>query len=102
MFDKGFGKSLKHFTYWAGGAALAVMVSIGAHNWMIAAVYVVVTVVLYLLDCVRSPMRDCWTCKGRGNNKSWIRSDGTGQCRACGRSGRQRRAGSIVMGLKPN
>ncbi len=93
------GMSLRHFGIWLALAVVAFGIAHGKHNYVIFAGFIVVSGVIYVLDCLRQPSRPCWRCRGEGNVRSGIWRYATGPCPACGRSGRQRRLGSVIFGI---
>jgi uncharacterized membrane protein YbhN (UPF0104 family) len=98
--EVGVGESVKRFGIWALGAVVAFFVSHGKHNYLILVAYLAVSLIIYLLDCLRAPMRKCWRCGGSGKRNGWLFPDDSGRCLACeGRSGRQPRIGTWLFRL---
>lgn len=93
------GQSLKHFFWWLVVSVVALAISAGSHNWLIFPGWMALSLGVWILDCRRRPMRVCWRCGGESENRSKIWSYATGECRACGRSGRQRRLGAVIFGF---
>lgn len=98
-WEVGVGQSLKHFFWWLVITGVAFMISAASHNWFIGPGWFLASGLVYMLDCKRRPMRPCWRCGGQSNNRSPIWKYATGQCSACGRSGRQRRLGAVIFGF---
>lgn len=92
--------AVKHFGYWLLGGLAAFFVSHSLRNYLVLGGYVALTAALYVVDLLRDPMRPCWRCSGEGEHRSGIFRYATGDCRACGRVGRQRRLGAVILGIR--
>ena len=83
------GMSLKIFAPW-----LIVLAAIGA---LFGAVWVVVALMIsapvYIVSLILHPNRNCWFCRGTGQNWGFLFDYARRPCAACAGTGTQRRWG---------
>jgi hypothetical protein len=97
--EAGVWKNIKRFGIWSLVGLFAFAYGHSKGNYLFFAGYLLVSAIIYIVDCLRAPMRRCMRCKGAGERYGFFSRSDTGQCPGCGRSGRQPRVGTWLLKL---
>lgn len=92
------GQSLQALTWWTIVATLIVI----ATNPLIIVLYLLLSVLVYVISLYAHPMRSCWTCNGGGRHRGRLFNYATRPCDTCDGSGRRLRLGCTLLHIDEN